>query len=534
MKSLITLVFAIAGNIVFINAQKPGSQLDIRRYTYNVELNDRNDSIKLLATIEFVLLQNTSKISLDLISTNTAGKGMRVRKVVDDGTNLSYTHEKDVVQINFASAEIAGKEKKIQVQYEGIPADGLIISKNKYNHRTFFSDHWPNRARNWLVCIDHPADKAAFDFIIIAPNHYQVVSNGVMVEETNIDASRKLTHYQETIPIPIKIAAIGVADFAVRYEKPIENVSIQSWVYPENRKEGFYDYALAVEVFQFFVRNLGPFPFKKLANVQSKTIFGGMENAGAIFYAESTVTGHRTAEALIAHEISHQWFGDMATEADWPHVWLSEGFVTYLSILYMENKYGQDTAIKMRLEDRLQGLAFAKQKSRPVVDFSTNDYLQLLNANSYQKGGWVLHMLRRQLGDSTFWNSLRTYYNEFAGKNAVTDDFRRILEKTSGKDLKKFFEQWLYTAGHPWLDVEWKFDKTSKSTQVTIRQLQNVPFEFPLEIQLMLPVQNTLIRTVEVKEKITTISMPSTSEPKTLIADPNANLFFEVSVKQAR
>src|SRR6266700_4268795 len=196
---------------------------------------------------------------------------------------------------------------------------------------------------------------------------------------------------------------IGAAGFAVQYSGTINGTPVYSWVYPENKEKGFYDYAQAVDILPFYIKHVGPYAYEKLANVQSKTIFGGMENAGAIFYSENTVTGTRVSESLLAHEIAHQWFGDMATETDWSHLLLSEGFATYMTILYFENKYGPDTARSMRTEDRNQVIEFAKKYKKPVVDSSVTNYMELLNANSYQKGGWILHMLRMEAGDSAFW-----------------------------------------------------------------------------------------------------------------------------------
>jgi aminopeptidase N len=259
-----------------------------------------------------------------------------------------------------------------------------------------------------------------------------------------------------------------------------------------------------------------------------------MENAGAIFYSENSVTGKRSSEVLIAHEIAHQWFGNMATEADWAHVWLSEGFATYMAILYMENKYGQDTAQKMRIEDRMQVIAFSKQKKGAVVDSSTTNYLDLLNAYSYQKGGWVLHMLRRQLGDSTFWKGIRSYYASYAGKNVITDDLRNIMEKTSGKDLQSFFRQWLHTPGHPILNVQWKFNAASKSLVINVTQQQALPFQFPITINISGNGKKPLIQSFFVKDKLTTIAVPLSVKPSTILIDPGVDLLYEGSVKEIR
>ena len=225
---------------------------------------------------------------------------------------------------------------------------------------------------------------------------------------------------------------------------------------PEDRDKGFYDYALAADILPFFIKNVGPYGYKKLANVQSKTTFGGLENANTIFYSENSVTGNRKSEGTIAHEIAHQWFGNMATEKSFAHLWLSEGFATYMTTLYMEHKYGADTARSMLLKDRDEVIEFAKTTDQPVIDEST-DYMKLLNANNYQKGGWILHMLRRQLGDSLFWKSVQKYYSTYAGKNADSHDLQLIFEKVSGKNLSAFFKQWLYTPGIPKLDVTWSY-----------------------------------------------------------------------------
>ena len=517
-----------------LRAQPPGAVVDVERYVFDIEVNDKNDSITAAATIECRLLKDAGNIEFDLISAMPDGKGMRVISVSEKGRSLKYTHAKNILTLNFPAITTKGELKTFEVRYAGIPADGLIITKNKFNERTFFSDHWPNRARNWLPCVDHPADKASVEFLVRAPAHYQVVSNGVLVEQSNLERGRKLTHYRETVPISTKIFAIGLAHFAVRFEGEVENTMLETWVFPQERSEGFYDYALATEILPFFVKNIGPFPFKRLANVQSKTIYGGMENAGAIFYAEKSVTGKRTAEVLMAHEISHQWFGDMVTEADFSHLWLSEGFVTYLAIMYMEYKYGQDTATKMRVEDRMQALEFAKQKSLPIVDSATTDYLGLLNANSYQKGGWVLHMLRKQLGDDVFWKCIRSYYAEYAGRNATTSDFKKIVEKVSGKDLGKYFKQWLFTAGHPVLRMQWHYEKTSATVSVNLQQQQAGLFEFPITVNVVMANGKTVSHKLDITSKNHSFSLPVSGTPTKVIVDPAADLFFEGSIEETR
>lgn len=511
--------------------------IDVLHYRFEIGLNDTSDIINGKATILFVPKGSTSSVIFDLKNTNSENKGMTfIRAILVRGNTpiSTFSHSKDRIIFTFQKPLNIGDTTKLSLSYKGIPSDGLIISKTKYGQRSFFADNWPNRGHNWLPCVDDPADKATVEFIVTAPQHYQVVSNGVLTEETNLADNKKLTHWKEDVPIATKVMVIGAADFAVSLAGTVDNcIPVYSWVYPQNRDEGFYDYALASDILPFFIKNVGPYGYKKLANVQSKTTFGGLENANTIFYSESSVTGKRKSESTIAHEIAHQWFGNMATEKSFAHLWLSEGFATYFTILYFENKYGKDTATYMLKEDRDQVIAFAKKSDKAVVD-NNPDFMQLLNANSYQKGGWILHMLRCQLGDSVFHKSIKTYYATYAGKNADTKDLQKIVEKVSGKDLSVFFQQWLYTPGVPKLEVSWNYISKEKKISVTVRQLQKLPFAFPLEIELKNVTGDDPIKTINISKQEETFLLSVTRKPAGLILDPKTSLLFTGAVIEKR
>ena len=221
----------------------------------------------------------------------------------------------------------------------------------------------------------------------------------------------------------------------------------------------------------------------------------------------------------------------MATEADWSHLWLSEGFATYMTMLYMENKYGKDTIKSLMASDRKLVTQFAKVKPVPVVDSSVTDYMQLLNANSYQKGGWVLHMLRQELGDSTFWRSIRNYYAKYTGKNAVTGDLQKEMETVSGRDLSQFFKQWLFTSGQPVLNVSWQWESATKLVHLVIDQQQKTLFQFPLEIVIRDDRKEILAsKTIRITAKQTTLSIPVKSLPTVLQLDPQVKLLFESTI----
>ena len=524
-------ILMLAFSYFDIDAQ---SKIDVLHYKFSIELNDNNDTIYGNASIQLKIISATGSIKLDLVKKNEAGKGMVVDSITGPGIR-GFVRDRDSVRIILFPNARPGLNDTVtySIKYHGIPSDGLIISKNKYGHRTFFADNWPDRAHHWIPCVDDPADKASVEFIVTAPSHYQVISNGIQIEETNLPDNKKLTHWKEDVPLPTKVMVIGVADFAVSRVGDINCVPVYSWVFPENKNEGFTDYAQAKDILAFFINYIGPYPYKKLANVQSKTRFGGMENAGAIFYFENSVSGNRKQETLLAHEIVHQWFGDMATEKSFAHLWLSEGFATYLTHIYVEAKYGTDSLNKRMRSEREEIIDFVKTSHKAVVD-SVSPYMQLLNTNSYQKGGWVLHMLRRQSGDSVFRKSIRKYYETYAGKNADTRDLQKVFESVSGKSLDQFFTQWLYTPENLQLDITWKYNKTAKNIAVTVKQLQpSGNFQFPLEFLIQESMTSMPKRITKTISKNTeTFLFPVESKPIRFEADPMISLLFDGTLKE--
>jgi len=507
----------------------PSAKIDIKHYAFTLELNDTTDMIRGSATIRLSFTQPVTEFELDLMEKSSTGKGMTVTQVAGNDIPLKYSQKAGKLFITLAQQVTSGSEMTLTVIYSGVPDDGLIIGKNKYGDRTFFGDNWPDRAHHWLPVIDHPADKATVEFLVIAPPVYEVIANGVRMEESLLNPKQKLTHWREDVPLPTKVMVIGAARFAIQYAGEVGDIAIEQWVYPQNRKEGFNDYAAASKILRYFIENIGPYPYKKLANVQSKTKYGGMENASNIFYFENSVNGKGDHDGLIAHEIAHQWFGDSASELDWHHVWLSEGFATYFTNLYNEFAYGPERRAKDMAKQRNDVAAFHRKTPLPVVFAALpEDLLDILSTNSYQKGSWVLHMLRRQIGDEAFWRGIRQYYKEYQQSNAVTADLQRVMEQASGQNLANFFKQWLYTPGHPVLKASWSYNDKAKTIDVVIAQIQiGDAFNFPLEIGIGYDGSEKLIEKVEINAKTMKFSIKSSKKPLVLELDPGVNLLFE-------
>jgi len=464
---------------------QPG--IDVLDYDVTLELPDTGATIRGDVTVTARRMAGVNVLRLDLV------RGLAVREVQLDGRTVSATREDDALRIPLEGA--AGDSVQVRVHYDGVVRDGLIVRKDARGRWTWFGDNWPNRARQWLPTVDHPSDKATVSWTVRAPAGRTVVANGTLVGARRLggrDAGRTETRWREAHPVPTYVMVIGAGPLV---QVPIPGgecpdsagagcVRQSVYVLPENRDWMPGPFSAAPRIVALFERMVGPFPYEKLAHLQSETRFGGMENAGAIFYASDLFPSHRMSEGLIAHETAHQWFGDAVTEREWAHLWLSEGFATYFATLWTRESRG-DSAWRAELAGiRRQVMTDSVVQVRPVLDTAQTNYLELLNANSYQKGGYVLAMLHRMLGDSAFFGGLRAYYAEHRDGNVLTDDLRRALERSSGRPLGQFFDQWLRRPGVAEPTIGWAYDASSASVSVLVVQDPARSYALPLIVEV--------------------------------------------------
>lgn len=512
--------------------------IDILHYRFNLTLSDSSNEILGRADVTVGFVEDGSEgFVLDLVGPATgAGTGMEVLGVSRNGDPVQYTHTGDRLAVILLSPSSGGEQRTYSISYRGTPADGLIIGTNRWGERTFFGDNWPDRARHWLPTVDHVSDKATVEWVVTAPEDYEVVGTGILLERSDLPDGTELTHWASDVPIPPKVMVMGAARFAIRTTGYVDGIPIQAWVYPRDREAGFLDFAQAEKAVRFFHERVGPFPYEKLANVQSKTRYGGMENAGNIFYSENAVRGDLSNEGLIVHEIAHQWFGDSVTELDWNHIWLSEGFATYFTHLYREVNYGRDQLVEGLRRDRATVSGFFSQHpDQALVALQLTDPNEMLNRNAYQKGSWVLHMLRHEVGDEAFWSGIREYYGRFRDGSALTEDFQAVMEEVSGQDLQGFFHQWVYVPGHPMLEGRWSYDTASETLSISVTQTQETGavFHFPLDIGLVsADGSRQLLETVQIHEGTQTFTFPLTSAPADVVLDPDTWLLFEGGVSK--
>ena len=505
----------------WVNVYSQISQIDVLNYRIELHVSDESNQIQVHQEIDFTHLETDKHIVFNLSCADESGKGMHIKRLKMNGKTAQFRHQNDSVYIE--SKDSQDGVQNVALFFEGIPKDGLIIGENKYGSRTFFGDNWPTRAQNWFACNDHLSDKATIEFIIEAPKKYEAVANGALISVQKKRKS-KIHHYRSSIPLPTKVMVVGIAEMSIEEVGSVDGKIIRSCVYPKNQKESLYDLQLGTSILKFYSDYIAPYEYEKLDNVQSTTRFGGMENAGCIFYDENALNGTRKSEALIAHEIVHQWFGNSATEKDWCHLWLSEGFATYLTNVYIEQTKGPKAFREQLKKDRDRIISFEKRYQHPVVDSSYTSLMDLLNPNSYQKGGWVLHMLRMELGDDQFHEAIRTYYQKYRLSNADSKDFQNVVEQVSSTDLNWFFKQWLYRPGHPKLDIE--YETHENHLEINVSQMEDL-FTFDLPIRVNYEDGTAKLDDLRISDQQTRFRKTYEKSIKSIDIDPEVHLLFE-------
>ena len=457
---------------------------DVSDYALTLDLPDTGSTIRGNALITVARVARADTLRLDLLD-------LDVQRVSVDGRDAQFTRTNDGIDIVLPARRATNATFEVSVDYGGAVKDGLIVRQDTAGRWTYFGDNWPNRARHWIPSIDHPSDKATVTWRVRAPAARTVIANGKLVSRKPV-GDRVETVWRETKPIAPYLMVIAAAplteyevgDTACGLAELQRCVPQFVYVAPEQRNFLPGPFARVGEIVQLFSTLVGPFPYEKLAHLQSSTRFGGMENASAIFYADGGFRRGTMRDGVVAHETAHQWFGDAVTERDWPHLWLSEGFATYFAALWTRAAYG-DSAFRADMQGIRRTVLSDSQAvtKHPVVDTIETNLMNLLNANSYQKGGFVLHMLRDQVGEGAFFSAIKEYYKKNRHATALTDDLQAEMERASQQKLGWFFDQWLRKPGYPTVQATWRYNADNHEVVIDVAQGGSFgEYEFPITV----------------------------------------------------
>jgi aminopeptidase N len=455
-----------------LTAQNPA--VDVLHYA--VELTLPAGGTEITAAAELTILPRTTPLETLALDFGA----LTIDTVAVEGTEAPFTREGE--RLNVRVQRTTADPFRVRIAYHGSPSDGLVLRPNKHGDFGAFADNWPNRAHQWFPSVDHPSDKASIEFLVTAPETFDVIANGTLEETVSLQNGGKRWHWRESTPIPVHCMVVGATQFAVLRAGQDDGIAVSYYLYPRDREYGA-QFGRVVQILDFFSETVGPYPYEKLAIVESSTRFGGMENASAIFLDEKRIHGKDDLERLVAHEMAHQWFGDSVSQRDWYDLWLSEGFATYFAALFAEHAGGVPALRAQMAEARAAYLAGPGATQSPIHDPSITDLTKLLNRLNYQKGAWVLHMLRGVIGDAAFFAGIREYYTTYRDRNASTAELRAIMERRAGQPLEWFFRQWIYEAGHPVFDTRWTW--RGGKVQLDVAQTQSgTVFRMPATVEV--------------------------------------------------
>lgn len=467
-----------------LQQEAPEHDFDILHYSFDWKIDFNTSHIQGTALIRAEsLVDNLDSITLHLDDT------MTVTQVSQAQMPLTFVHEDDLLKITLVQSYASGMDFVIEIAYQGYPEAGLNFGTHQ-EQPIIWSLTEPDLARNWFPCYDLPDDKATVDMKITVPSPMIVASNGTLVGSTANSDGTVTTSWQEGYPIStylISVTATNYATFSDTYESEDGPMEVSFYAYPEHLEAAKIDFSVTVPMIAFYSDVFGEYPFLD-EKYGMAVIPGGtsMEHQTITSLSERGVQGTHQYDWLIAHELAHQWWGDLITPADWADIWLNEGFATYSDALWWEHLYGLE-GLKTRMAE-IKNAYFTRHtdSDHPVYDPPTG---HLFCAIIYDKAAWVVHMLRYIVGEEDFWKILKKYAQDFAYDVVTTQDFQDVCEEVSEQPLDWFFDQWIFDIGYPTYQFWWGYDRQQNKVRVNIRQVQeNFPlFQMPVEIELVYP-----------------------------------------------
>jgi aminopeptidase N len=395
--------------------------------------------------------------------------------------------------------------------------------------------------RYWIPCLDQPNQRQTTELVVTVAEGFEVLSNGKLVGRQTNPAEKTVTfHWLQDKPHPSYLVTLVVGQFDIVSEE-WDKIPVVYYV-PKGHKEDIArTFGRTPEMLAFFSQRFGiRYPWDKYAQVVVEQFTaGGMENTSATTLTERALHDQRamiddSPDGLISHELAHQWWGDLVTCRDWAHIWLNEGFASYAEALWDEHSKGADEYAYTMW--RKAGPAISGGKTRAIVDHRYATPSSMFDGRAYPKGAWVLHMLRRRLGEEAFWTSLQRYGTEYRLGSAETSDFRRTLERQTGRDLERFFYDWTERPGNPVLDIATEFLPDTKQARVTVKQTQaGEAFQFPLTLVFRCPTSaQPIVVEQEVTDKEHTFFVPLPSRPTLVEVDPEQAVLAEIQENKGR
>jgi aminopeptidase N len=535
--------FELPGAKPHYNPDRPGQ---VEHIFLDLNLDIPNQSYDGTCTIQLKPVRNgIDRLTLDAVSLN-------IHSVQVDATSTTYDYDGQQLQVNLANPTQTGQSIKIAIAYSVTkPQRGIyFIAPDK---------HYPNKpvqvwtqgededSRFWFPCFDYPGQLATSEIRVRVPKPYIAISNGRLIH-TEENGDDKIFHWLQEQVHPSYLMTLAVGDFA-EIQDEWNGKPVTYYVEKGREEDARRSMGKTPRMVEFFSQKYGyPYAFPKYAQVcVDDFIFGGMENTSTTLLTDRCLLDERAAidnrltESLVAHELAHQWFGDLVVIKHWSHAWIKEGMASYSEVMWTEQEYGAEDAAYYRLLEARNYLAEDSSRyRRPIVTHVYREAIELYDRHLYEKGSCVYHMIRAELGEELFWRAIQTFVQDNAHNTVETVDLLRAIEKVTGRNLLFLFDQYVYRGGHPEFKVAYSWDSDSKLAKVTVNQTQNDLFDLKIPIAFgyaqgdvgahsYAPLQKTF--TVRVHEKEQSFYFPLEEKPQFISFDANNNYLKTVTLE---
>lgn len=513
----------------------PDRKVDVTHIKLDLTFEIENKTMHGTAEISFTTIQgHLHRVTLDAAE-------MEILKVsTPDGHTLNFEHTGSKLHIELSTSLEKDEESVVIIDYKVVePRLGLyfVLPDDDYQDKPvqIWTQGQDEDSKYWFPCFDYPNEKATSELIATVDEKYFALSNGVLAETRHDkSAGTKTYHWYQDVPHVSYLISLVVGEYVERTEY-YKDIPLSYYVQPGREEEGERSFGKTPDMVKFFSEKLNfDYPYKKYAQIVVEDfVFGGMENTSATTQTAMTLHDERAhqdyeSEPLVAHELAHQWFGDLLTCKDWSHAWLNEGFATYFEALYREHDLGEAEFRYEMYQNAKQFFQEDGKYRRPIVTNKYREPIDLFDRHLYDKGSLVLHMLRYELGDELFWKVMHHYLETHQGGNVETIDLIRAIEEITGRNMKRFFDQWVFGAGYPELKVNYSWESSedgkSGTAKVVIEQTQEVKDETPLfhfPVDLVFVTDNgPETKTVDVTEKQQVSYFQFSNKPERFYFDP--------------
>jgi aminopeptidase N len=518
---------------------RPSREYHVVHYKLQVSFEEEHKKVLGSTSITLTpLVQKMDSVVFDAVDMNVEHVALR------SSTYLRFRNRSPLLVVYFDQTYSFMDTMTVVVDYTCTPTKGLYFiqpdSTDPRRHDQIWTQGEDSDNRCWFPCYDYPNDKATSEVIATVRDTYTLLSNGRLLKMTQDPKKKTRTfHWSQSKPHSSYLIMLAAGEYQLLQDQ-YRSVPLQYYVYKNQVEDARRTFGGTPAIMKFFEEKLGyPYPWEKYAQIIiDDFMWGGMENTSAVTLNTTTMIDARgsvdfSSDPVIAHELAHQWWGDVVTCRDWDHLWLHEGFADYCEALYKKHDKGRDefeyglmqAAKSIFRSDEMQG-------RKPIVSHNS------FTTNLYARGGWVLHMLHSILGEEQFWQALNYYIRRHEFRNVDTHEFALAVEDATGRNLDWFFDEWVYKAGYPDLVVTTSWDESLRSLAVTIKQRQTVDsltglFTFPMEIACTTE-KGTVKTSVWVRRQEETVSIPLSEKPRLVVLDEEQNVLKSLSFERSK